>query len=190
MSQCWKCTLGTSVFGPISQSAVAKCLSCSNKCLFFGKLWRENILFLLLEKTCWTLFSNFKKQTELPNIQHFSNLLFAQVQQKRNSPPSLPTMASKVDSRLIKSVVFRPAPQWRAADRVTICHLGEATKTALTISLDPPWTQSTRTSRCLNTCSAFKSFPLFFVHFFLSNVYLTLIGCFVWMIYSGYQFYF
>ena len=85
---------------------------------------------------------------------------------KRSSPPSLPTMASKVDSRLIKSVVFRPAPQWRAADRVTICHLGEATKTALTISLDPPWTQSTRTSRCLNTCSRFNPFPLFFLSTF------------------------
>ena len=129
MSQCWKCTLETSVFGPISQRAVAKCLSCSNKCLFFCKLLKGKYP-LLLEKTCWTQFQNFNKHTDLLRFYISQIYFLSQAEQKRNSPHLSPTMDSKVDSRLIKSVVFRPWLQWRGLIEWRYVILGQQ---------KPPW---------------------------------------------------
>ena len=79
------------------------------------------------------------------------------------------------------------------ADRVTICHLG-GTKTALTISLDPPWTLAhvhlvhldalhvhehiLVYLDALQLASA-STLPKFFVHSPLTNMLLSLIGCLI-----------
>ena len=139
MSQCWKCTLETSVFGPISQSAVAKCLSCSNKCLFFSKLWAGKRSSLTWENLSTDTISKFQQAHHKLLKFYIFQIHFLSQAKERNSPPHLgPTMDSKVDSRLIKSVVFRPALQWRGLIEWRYVILGH--KNRLTITLDPPWT--------------------------------------------------
>ena len=138
MRQRWKCTLVTSVFRPISQSAVAKCLSCSNKCVFFCKLWRENILYYFRKIVGHT--PKFLKAQK-----YLFSTFSASASQKRNSLfQSMLTMASKADSRLIKSVVFRPQQQlgYNGEDRSGDDMSSWVHKNAsLTISLDVQCTQ-------------------------------------------------
>ena len=135
MRQRWKCTLVTSVFRPISQSAVAKCLSCSNKCVFFCKLWKETILYYSRKIVRHT--PKFQQAQKYSNI---SPLLFPPPPPKKEIPTqSMLTMASKADSRLIKSVVFRPQQQlgYNGEDRSGDDMSSWVHKNAsLTISLD------------------------------------------------------
>ena len=77
------------------------------------------------------------------------------------------------------------------ADRVTICHLG-ATKTALTISLDPPWTLTHVHLDALPLLQPFLVLYSFLFSVFSSDQHVI---NFDWLLYMndvclGYQFYF